>query len=932
MGDLRSVPTVPPPPVPAASAPTLARAAAAAPEDVLKALGTSGAGLSASEAAARLSEFGPNRLPEAHGPGLPRQLAAQLLHFFALILWAAAGLALVGGLPELAVAIVVVVVLNGLFSFVQEYRAERATRALRALLPDQVTILREGARTTTASSELVPGDVFLIREGDRISADARLIRSEELQVDNSSLTGESEPVPRTVALAGREPSDALLAANVVFAGTHASSGWGTAVVVTTGERTRLGGIARLTGHVATRATPLHLEMNRAVRLIAALAVAAGIGFFAISVALGTPADDGFLFGVGVVVALVPEALLPTLTLSLAMSAARMADRGALVRHLEAVETLGSTTVVCSDKTGTLTANQMTARAISIGGQRARATGVGYDPAGVILVGDRPPQPGERATIEPLLLACALCANARLSERDGRWSVSGDPTEGALIVLAAKGGIERHAAERARPRVREYPFDSRRRRMSTLHALESGEQELFVKGSPEAVLEACAGLSAADRGDVDLAIHELASDGLRVLAFARRRLEGGTPPDAATAESDLELIGLVGLDDPVRPEAPKAIVDCRRAGIRVIMVTGDHPATASAVARKARLRHDTVLLGSDLPDDDRELATALASATVIARVAPEQKLRIAQALQATGEVVAMTGDGVNDAPALRQADIGIAMGKVGTDVAREAADVVLLDDNFAHIVEAVREGRGAYANIRRFLTYHLTDNVAELAPFVLWAMSGGAIPLMLSVLQILALDIGTDLMNAVALGAEPAGERVMHAPPRSRTERLLDRFTMLRAFAFLGAIEATLSMAMLPLGAAVLLGWSPGDALPTEGPDHAVLSTMVFAAIVVCQTVNAYECRSTSASLFSIGPLRNRLLVLATVVELLISLSFIYVAPIADVLGQTALSPREWALVALTPGVFLAAEELRKAVARRLARGPATGRSIRAAHP
>jgi magnesium-transporting ATPase (P-type) len=899
--------------------PTLAAAAAAAPDDVLKALGTGETGLTASEAAARLFEFGANRLPEAHGPGLPRQLAGQLFHFFALILWAAAGLALLGGLPELAVAIVVVILLNGLFSFVQEYRAERATRALRALLPDAVTVLRDGTRATVGSSELVPGDVFLVREGDRISADARLVRSEELQVDNSSLTGESEPVPRTVAAAEEEPPDALLVSNVVFAGTHATSGWGTAVVVTTGERTRLGGIAQLTGRVGTRMTPLHLEMNAAVRVIATLAVAAGVGFFAISVSLGTPAHDGFLFGVGVVVALVPEALLPTLTLSLAMSAARMADRGALVRHLEAVETLGSTTVVCSDKTGTLTANQMTARAVSVGPLRARATGVGYDPLGSILVGDRPPRADERATLEPLLLACALCANARLADRDGRWDVSGDPTEGALIVLAAKGGVDRQAAERARPRVREYPFDSKRRRMSTLHALESGERELFVKGSPEAVLEACGGLTEQDRADVDRAIHELASDGLRVLAFGRRRLGRGSPPDAATAESNLELIGLAGLDDPVRAEVPNAIVACRSAGIRVIMLTGDHPATASAVARKARLPHGPVLLGSELPDGDRELTDALATATIIARVAPEQKLRIAQSLQAAGEVVAMTGDGVNDAPALRQADIGIAMGKVGTDVAREAADVVLLDDNFAHIVEAVREGRGAYANIRRFMTYHLTDNVAELAPFVVWALSGGTIPLMLSVLQILALDIGTDLMNAVALGAEPAGERVMHALPRSRTERLLDRFTVLRAFAFLGAVEAALSMTMLPLGAAVLMGWGPGDGLPHEGHDHAVLSTMVFAAIVVCQTVNAYECRSTSASLFSIGPFRNRLLVLATIVEFLISLSFIYVEPIADALGQTALSPREWALVALTPGIFLAAEELRKAAARRLAR-------------
>jgi magnesium-transporting ATPase (P-type) len=646
-----------------------------------------------------------------------------------------------------------------------------------------------------------------------------------------------------------------------------------------------------------------------------LAVAAGGAFFAVSVALGTPVHDGFLFGVGVIVALVPEALLPTLTLSLAMSAARMADRGALVRHLEAVETLGSTTVICTDKTGTLTANQMTARAVAVGSLRARVAGVGYDPARAILVGRRPPRPDEQETLRPLLVACALCADARVERRDGGWHVSGDPTEGALIVLAAKGGVERRAAERERPRLREYPFDSRRRRMSTVHALASGERELFAKGSPEAVLEVCGGVTGERRRAVERAVHDLAADGLRVLAFARRRLQGAVPEDAASAESGLELLGLVGLEDPVRPEVPGAIAKCRGAGIRVIMVTGDHPATATAVARTARLPHGEVAIGSELPADDRELADLLRTTGVIARVAPEQKLRIAQALQASGNVVAMTGDGVNDAPALRQADIGVAMGKVGTDVAREAADVVLLDDNFAHIVEAVREGRGAYANIRRFLTYHLTDNVAELAPFLVWAISAGSIPLMLSVLQILALDIGTDLMNAVAL-AEPADERAMVTPPRSRRERLLDRFTLLRSFAFLGVVEAALSLAMLPVGAAVLFGWRPGDLLPDAGAHHATLSTMVFAAIVVCQTVNAYECRSTSQSLFAIGPLRNRLLVLASIVELAISLAFIYVPPIARALGQTPLGPDEWALVLLTPWVFLAAEELRKAVARR----------------
>jgi magnesium-transporting ATPase (P-type) len=518
-------------------------------------------------------------------------------------------------------------------------------------------------------------------------------------------------------------------------------------------------------------------------------------------------------------------------------------------------------------------------------------------------------------MEPLLRACALCANARLEGAAGDWRVTGDPTEAALLVLAGKGGIHREDAERSRPRIREFPFDSKRRRMSTLHVTESGERELYTKGSPEALLAVCTGLSADDRGRIDAAVHRLATTGLRVIAFGCRRMDD-TPHGADEAERELRFVGLVGLEDPVRPEVPEAIAACRKAGIRVVMLTGDHPATATAVARTARLGEGGIHVGTELPDDDHALAELLAETTAIARVAPEQKLRIARVLQESGEVVAMTGDGVNDAPALRQADIGVAMGRVGTDVAREAADIVLLDDNFAHIVAAVREGRGAYANIRRFLTYHLTDNVAELAPFLVWALSGGSIPLMLSVMQILALDIGTDLMNAVALGAEPAGESAMGYPPRSRRERLLDRFTLLRSFAFLGVIEAVLSLAMLPVGAALLYGWRPGDTLPDSGAHFVTLSTMVFAVVVVCQTVNAYECRSTRASLFTIGVFRNRLLVAATLLELLISLSFIYVPPIAEVLGQTGLGAREWLLVLATPWIFLGAEELRKLLARR----------------
>ena len=903
----------------------LRRTAALDPDAALALLRTAREGLASEEAAARLRSFGRNELPEHRGPSLPRQLLAQMTHFFALMLWAAAILAFVGQMPQLGVAIIVVIVVNGVFSFTQEYRAERAVRALAALLPETAIVRRAHRRLTIPAAELVPGDVVLLKEGDRISADARVIRSSEMKVDMSTLTGESEPLLRDSSPVADPPLDPLEAPNVVFAGTFVASGSATAVVAATGASTRLGGITTLTGAVVRRPTPLRFQLNRAVRVIAAFAVATGVVFFGVALALGTPARDGFLFAVGVIVALVPEGLLPTLSLSLAMSATRMAHRGALVRRLESVETLGSTTVICTDKTGTVTTNQMTARVIVLPRGRYRATGSGYEPGGTIVTEeDRPLSEEERADVRRILEVAALCGDARVEQREGRWRCVGDPTEGALLILARKGGIEREGAERSAPRVREFPFESSRQRMSTVHHLPSGAFEVVAKGSPESILPLCKSvrvdavappLGQDEERTILADVDSLAVKGLRVLAFARREIADHMPETAREAEIEMEFLGLVGMADPVRPEVPGAVETAKAAGMKIVMITGDHPATAMSVAREAGIPAHTVMLGSELPDSDAALGELLRThEVVLARMAPEDKLRIARALQDLGEVVAMTGDGVNDAPALRQADIGVAMGKTGTDVAREAADLVLLDDNFAHIVEAVEEGRAAFDNIKRFLTYHLTDNVAELAPFVVWALSAGAIPLMISVLQVLALDIGTDLLPALALGAERPEPGIMRRPPRARSARLLDRRVLGRAFGFLGPVEALLSMAMLPIGAALFFGW-PGNPLPETGADKAVLSTMVFAAIVAMQMANAFECRSNPASLFQIGPLSNRLLVGAVGVEALTLLAFVYVPGLSHVLGQEPLSIQQWLPVLVTPWLFLGAEEARKGVVR-----------------
>ena len=897
---------------------------------LMRALRTRPEGLTTKEADGLLRLVGPNRLPRAPGPGVVAKLFAQLTHFFALMLWVASALALIGSLPQLAIAIVLVILINGVFSFAQEERATRAAEALSALMPVVVEVIRDGRRIRVPADVLVPGDIVHLREGVRVSADARLIESDGLLIDASTMTGESVPVERTARPLEDMPATLTEARNLVLAGTHVVAGSGTAVVVRTGPSTVLGGIAHMTASVVRRPTPLQTDLHRTVKLIATFAVSAGVLFFAASAARGQPLQDGFLFAVGVIVALVPEGLLPTVTLALAISAVRMSRRGALVRHTESVETLGATTVICSDKTGTMTTNEMTVRTLLTGTHRVVARGSGWAPGGALLAEDRPLSDAHRAALGPVLRAAALCGDAEIEMADGRWRCAGDPTEGALVTFAGKGGVDR-ADEAARtPRIREFAFESVRMRMSTLHALPDGSVELLVKGAPESVIRACTGewiggtvQSLGDQRVRDILgnVDALSGEGLRVLALANRRVQSGNlSTSSSEIERELTLLGLVGLEDPVRPEMPAAIARCRRAGIRVIMVTGDHPRTAASVARTVGIEGEDAVLGETLPDDDRALQELLADPQlgVLARVEPEQKLRIAAALQRNGHVVAMTGDGVNDAPALRQADIGVAMGITGTDVAREAADLVLLDDNFTHIVEAVEEGRGAFDNTRHFLTYHLTDNVAELAPFVAWALSAGSIPLLLTVLQVLALDIGTDLLPALALGAEAPAPGTMDRPPRRASEHLLDRGVLLRAFAWLGPIEALLSIGVALAIAAVQLGWLPWNPLPVSDSATATMSGGLFTAIVLMQMANAFGCRSDIRSA-STDVLGNRLLLIAVSVEAVTLAVFLYVPALARPLGGNAPTGVAWLLVAATPVILTVAENGRKRIVAREAR-------------
>ncbi|HEX8972525.1 cation-transporting P-type ATPase [Oryzihumus sp.] len=847
-----------------------------------------GLGLTHVEAAARLARDGPNTLPPPRRPHPLALLAAQMGHFFALMLWVAAALAFVAGMPALGVAIGVVVVVNGAFSFAQEYRADRATERLRDLMPVHATVRRDGMPVVVPAAELVVGDVVLLDAGDRVCADLELVPDGRVRVDESMLTGESAPV-------------SAAAGDRVHAGTFVVEGQATARVVATGGRTRLAAIAAVTAGARRPPSPLAAQLHRVVRMVALMALAVGLVFFLVALALGQASRDSFLFAIGVTVALVPEGLLPTVTLSLARGAQRMAHRKALVRHLEAVETLGSTTFICTDKTGTLTRGQMAAVEVWTPAGQVRVEGEGYRPEGRLVGATRAVEAARQVGD-----SAARCSpDAHAAQAGGQWRPVGDPMDVALHVLATRAGAPVHPAPLQR-----HPFDPRRRRSSVVDA-----EGVHVLGSPDVVLLRC--LDATP--DAETAVETLSARGLRVLAVAHRP-PGRPDATADLAERDLHLLGLVGLEDPPRPDVGEAIARCRRAGIRLAMVTGDHPRTAAAIATEVGLATPgaPVLRGADLPQDDAALAELIDhDGLVLARVTPEDKLRIAQALQSRGHVVAMTGDGVNDGPALRAADIGVAMGASGTDVAREAADVVLLDDHFATIVGAVELGRATFTNIRRFLTYHLTDNVAELTPFVVWALSGGRIPLALTVLQVLALDIGTDQLPALALGAEPPGPRAMVG--RMRLGSLIDGPVARRALLVLGPTEALVSMVafLVVLGTA---GWAPGT--PVSPWLLGVASGTAFATVVLGQVANAFACRSEGRWVGLVGVRGNRLLLYAVASEIAMLLVFVGAPPLQDLLGGHWPGAFGWLLAALAIPAVLLADATHKAWRARHKRPPA----------
>lgn len=857
-------------------------------KDVFATLLSGPEGITGEEAARRMGEYGPNEIREMHARSLASRLAAQFTHFLALLLWFAASLCFLSeylhpgeGLLRLGIAILAVIFINAFFTFIQEYRTEKAIEELRKLLPFRVAVVRDGAETEIDAREIVPGDLVLLREGDKVPADGRVVLSSRLTVNNAPLTGESDS--RMLSDAPSE-EEMLESQNLAFAGTLVVSGSGRVVAYATGMATEFGKIAHITGRVVEEVSPLQVEITRVSRIVAVIAVASGACFFALGWMFGQGFWDNFLFAIGIIIALVPEGLLPTVTLSLAMGSRRMAHRNALVKNLNAVEALGSVDLICTDKTGTLTQNLMT-------------------------VSDTwSPDDG--------IMACRvalLCNNAVLSA-DG--AIRGDPTETALY---------RYAKERvgvAGERLDEAPFDSERKRMSTIHRID-GRLLVLVKGAGESLLPLCSSLPR-DGSSVPLdgstmeelagRQRDMATGGLRVIALAFRELDA---LPAGIPEEGLTFAGFMGLEDPPRPEVPQALEQCRSAGIRVVMFTGDAGPTAAAIAREIGLitGDPYILEGRECTAmSDEQLRAALERDNLIfARMSPQNKMHIVSLLIEQGHRVAVTGDGVNDAPALRKAHVGIAMGLSGTSVAREAADIVLLDDNFASIVHAIEEGRTVFGNIRNFITYIFASNIPELVPYIGYILFG--IPLPLTIMQILAVDLGTDMIPALALGSEKPSPEIMKSPPRPSSERLLTRGVLTRAYLFLGLFEALAGMSayfyVMQGG-----GWRWPQILAPTSALYLQATTACLAGIIATQVANVFTCRSPIISITTLGFFSNRLILVGIATELALAGAIIYTPPGNAIFGCAPIGINVWLLMIPFALLLLAADETRKYFLRR----------------
>lgn len=899
-------------------------------KEVFELLETSRQGLTSQEAARRLATYGSNMLLEKKHMPIAYKFLAHLKDLFGVLLLFASLLAALGGMWELSVIILLVVLVNAVFSLFQEWRAEKAMETLKSWMPEYSKVVRDGELKKILVKELVPGDVIVLEEGDRVPADARLIEAFDLWTNNVPLTGESEPQPRTTKPTKIVDTTYLDAPSLVFMSTSVARGQGKAVVVNTGMKTKFGQIAVLTQEIGEEPSPLQKEIAHTAKYDFILAIAVGIVFFLISqIWLHLSFYSSILFMIGVMVACVPEGLQVTVSSALAINVLEMVKENVLVKRLSGVQTLGSVTVICTDKTGTITKGEMTVKKMWMNNKVVEVSGVGYEPVGGFTFDGKPLAERECRTIEKLLEISALCNSAKVeppSDSNKSWSIVGDPTDGALLVATLKYGLNVQSMLSQKPIIHIIPLDSKRKRMTTIHNC-TDKICVYTKGAPRSILSVCDRIIVGNETEeltrehsdsVEAKIHEFADEGLRVIAVACKQLPSDSVFKDGKAEKNMVLVGLVAMKDPPRSEVKKAVNLAKQAGIKIVIITGDYGPTAEAIAEEVGIV-DTgrcrIVRGVDLERiSDQQISDEVRMGNVIfARVSPEQKLRIVKALKRSGEIVAVTGDGANDAPSLKEADIGVAMGISGTDVAREAADMVLLDDSFASIVKAVESGRTIYENLRRFIVYVFSHNWAELIPYVLYAVLG--IPLPLLVVQVLAIDLGIDVIPSLALSREPPETGIMQEPPRSVEERLFNRKVFLRSL-YVGMIIAAGAMVGC-LAAWTAGGWHLGMSLAPDNPVYVKGTTMTFAGIVVAQVGNVFACRTSKASVFK-SSLKSNKWIWFGIASLLFTLSaIVYIPLLQGFFGTTALGLVDWVFLAFLALIVVSAEEIRKLFARRL---------------
>ena len=884
-------------------------------EAVVAQLDTAPSGLNDQTANKRLAHYGPNELVEGQRISPLKIFFAQFKSFLIIILLVAIGLSVVLG--EIVDAIIIGAIL--LFAiglgFIQEYRAERAMEALKRMAAPTALVIRGGEEQEIPSREVVPGDIIVLRTGDRIPADARILEAANLKVDEASLTGESVPVEKvSVPLAGdREVAERR---NMAYMGTAVVYGRGVGVVTATGMKTEFGTIAQMLQAVEVTKTPLQKNLDRIGKWLAIAAGALCIILGIIGILRGHQPLEMLIWVISLAVAAVPEALPAVVTIGLAIGVQRMVKRNALVRRLPVVETLGCTTVICSDKTGTLTQDQMTVRRLWVADKSIEMTGVGYEPQGAFSLAGKPYKPLRDKDVEMLLLAGVLCNDTRLIHSEGGWEVKGDPTEGALVVLAQKAGLEQGKVAQQFPRIGEVPFSSERKRMTTVHR-SPRSPIAFMKGAPEVVLETSGYISSGGE-EKPLGLEErerildiaraMAGDALRVLGFAYRRLPDREEWDELV-EQRMVFVGLAGMIDPPREEVKEAIKTCGRAGLKTVMITGDHQVTAEAIAAELDImRGGQVVSGNQLEQfNQKKLNAIVEGVDVYARVSPAHKLKIVTALQTKRHVVAMTGDGVNDAPALKQADIGIAMGITGTDVTKEAADMILTDDNFSSIVAAVEEGRGIYGNIKKYLIYLLSCNLGEIllmavailfGPF--FGLPAGIIPLL--AIHILYVNLATDGLPAIALSVDPPEADIMEKPPRPKDESI---FTpgVLRYLIGAGVWTAFVSLAIFVW--AISAGRGAGEA-----------RSLCFVTLILIQFFNAFNCRSIQRSIFHIGVFANRWLWLAILWECVILILVLYIPVLQGAFHVFPLGISDWVIVFFSASTIFVVAEIYKSIIKR----------------